>query len=257
MKVFISWSGEPSRSVASALRRWLPLLIQDVQPWVSDEDIPSGTRWNEDIASELADTDIGIVCVTSANQSSPWLLFETGALAKRLPSARIVPIFVDVEPLEVTGPLAAFQGLPLDRNGLHRLVHDIAAASRRPLSTDALDRLFDMMWPELEDALDAAKRQSAGLPQSKRTLDEMVEELLERVRRIERNLPEVLQNFRPTANIIPGISTTPLPNAGRPGNLDSAIKAELLRAFSEDSAAVANQLQPSTEHESEKPRQSE
>jgi hypothetical protein len=73
LKIFISWSGEPSRSVAITPRHWLPQIVQHVDPWMSDEEIASGTRWNDRIAAALETTNFGIVCVTAANQHQPWL----------------------------------------------------------------------------------------------------------------------------------------------------------------------------------------
>jgi hypothetical protein len=37
MKVFISWSGEPSRTIASALNDWLEGVLPQVEPWMSDD----------------------------------------------------------------------------------------------------------------------------------------------------------------------------------------------------------------------------
>ena len=40
--VFITWSKERSKAAALALRGWLPLVIQAVEPWMSDKDIGKG-----------------------------------------------------------------------------------------------------------------------------------------------------------------------------------------------------------------------
>lgn len=42
LKVFISWSGERSKEMANALREWLPMVLQYVEPFVSDKDISAG-----------------------------------------------------------------------------------------------------------------------------------------------------------------------------------------------------------------------
>jgi hypothetical protein len=95
VRVFISWSGEPSRSVARALQDWLRLMLQSIHVWMSDDDIEAGTRWSLELAKALDEIDFGIICVTRANRRSPWLLFEAGALAKRFPAARLVPLCID------------------------------------------------------------------------------------------------------------------------------------------------------------------
>jgi hypothetical protein len=90
MKVFLSWSGEKSRAVATALRAWLPYVNAEVEPWMSESDIEPGARWSAEIAKELESTSFGIACVTSGNQGSPWLNFEAGALAKQLSTSRVI-----------------------------------------------------------------------------------------------------------------------------------------------------------------------
>src|ERR1043166_6804369 len=82
MKVFVSWAGEPSKTVALALRRWLPDVLQDVDAWMSATDLDAGVRWGRHIDAELAQSSFGVLCLTRTNQGSPWILFEAGALAK-------------------------------------------------------------------------------------------------------------------------------------------------------------------------------
>jgi hypothetical protein len=157
MRVFISWSGEPSRSVAQALRDWLPIVVQHVEPWMSDEDIESGGRWNDQIAAELEAAAYGIICLTSSNLNRPWLLFEAGALAKRFNAARVVPLLIDLKPADVAMPLASFQGRPLSQDGMLRLVTDMNAAREQPLPDQKIGQLFRAMWPVLEAQVADAK----------------------------------------------------------------------------------------------------
>lgn len=84
MKVFVSWSGERSQMLAQALRDWLPLVLHYVQPWLSEKDIDAGKRWSSEIAKQLEESNIGIICITPENIDSSWILFEAGALAKSL-----------------------------------------------------------------------------------------------------------------------------------------------------------------------------
>jgi hypothetical protein len=154
---------------------------------MSDEEIASGTRWNDEIGRSLEDTDFGIVCVTASNQHQPWLMFEAGALAKRLQTARVVPLRIDLPPAEVTGPLLAFQGRCLDREGMRKLIRDINSARDEPLADDQIDTLFDALWPKLEEQVNQAKAQAPKSDSPRRSNQDMLEELVERVRRIERN----------------------------------------------------------------------
>lgn len=52
-RVFISWSGDRSLLVATALRGWLKLVVQSIDPWFSGRDIPPGQRWGLLLDEEL------------------------------------------------------------------------------------------------------------------------------------------------------------------------------------------------------------
>jgi hypothetical protein len=56
MRVLLSWSGERSKAVAIALRRWLPRVLQASEPWMSEHDIKAGQQWANEIGTRLAST---------------------------------------------------------------------------------------------------------------------------------------------------------------------------------------------------------
>src|SRR5205809_7263974 len=97
MKIFVSWSGGVSKSLAEAVKDWLLILFPTFDIWISTEDIRAGDRWFHELTSRLSQTDFGIICLTKENLQSAWLLFEAGALSKSMDAGRIVPLLADVE----------------------------------------------------------------------------------------------------------------------------------------------------------------
>ena len=112
MKVFIGWGGDRSKAAAIALRNWLPRVLQDVKPWMSEIDIGAGARWGPEVDRELSDTKFGILCVTADNAETPWLLFEAGAVAKTVDKqTRVVPYLIDFNQAELPdGPAYQVSG---------------------------------------------------------------------------------------------------------------------------------------------------
>jgi TIR domain len=157
MKVFISWSGDVSRAVAVALREWLPLVLQIVEPYVSSEDIEKGARWSAEVAQQLNETAFGVLCVTASNVGSPWLNFEAGALSKSIDTSRVSPFLLDLRPTELIGPLAQFQATLPQLDDITRLLKSINSATGRPIDETLLIRSVDMWWPELEERLNAIR----------------------------------------------------------------------------------------------------
>ena len=89
MNVFISWSGERSKAIATILTNWLPQVIQALKPWMSDRSISPGASWYVELERALEACQYAIVCVTPENSNAPWLMFEAGALSRAYNKTRL------------------------------------------------------------------------------------------------------------------------------------------------------------------------
>lgn len=156
LKIFISWSGNKSREVAKALREWIPMVIQVVEPYVSSEDIYKGERWSHDVSDELEKSYFGIVCVTKENINAPWIQFEAGALSKTIESSRVCPFLFDVKISEVSDPFKQFQATTFKKEDIKKLITSInQVCTTGSLEENRLDTVFEAFWPRLESNLNA------------------------------------------------------------------------------------------------------
>jgi hypothetical protein len=154
MKVFLSWSGDASHKVALILREWLPAVIQSIEPYVSSEDIDKGARWSTDIASELADSSYGILCVTKDNLHAPWLTFEAGALSKTMDKSFVSPFLFDIKRSEVNGPILQFQSTVFQKDDIKKLLVSLnKAGTEGQLNDEKLDKALEVWYPDLESNL--------------------------------------------------------------------------------------------------------
>ncbi len=189
MEIFISWSGERSLAVAKSLRNWLPKVIQVLRPWISAQDIDKGSRWLIELSEKLKDTNFGIICLTSENLNEPWLLFEAGALSKAIETTFVCPILLDIEPSEVKGPLSQFQLTKYQKNEMLALLQTINnVLENGRIADDFLYETFQLWWPKLESEIgkiSICDSQST----SRRDDHDILEELLQIVRSISRQLP--------------------------------------------------------------------
>lgn len=189
MKVFISWSGSRSETVARKLRDWLPDIIQSVRPWMSEVDISPGARWGNEVERELTESRFGILCLTRENLTAPWILFEAGALAKTIQDTFVCPYLIDLEPVDIpAGPLTQFQAKRAHENGTWELVERInASLNDGALSAARLRRVFDPHWPAMKAVIDQA---AAGAPivRQQRSPEDVAAETLELVRAISRRI---------------------------------------------------------------------
>lgn len=162
MKVFISWSGPLSKSIAHAVRDWLPVLFSGVEFFVSDVDIDKGVRSTHRLSEELENSNCGIICITASNIDRPWILFEAGALSKISSIGKVLTLLIDIDHGEIplSNPLRDFQATAINQDDIWRLVLSInksLCSDASPVENETVLRhRFDLAWPNLNDALDSA-----------------------------------------------------------------------------------------------------
>lgn len=188
MKVFLSWSGAKSRKLAEVLNTWLPSVIQNVEPYYTPDDVQKGTRWNSEIAGELEECSIGILCLTRANLVAPWVMFEAGALSKKVDESRVCPLLFEVEPSDVIGPLVSLQATKFERDEMLRILRTInAELGDGGLKDNVLLNVFEKWWPDLSSEVESIMAQSDDESESSvRTEREILEEVLELTRSFTR-----------------------------------------------------------------------
>ena len=198
MKVFICWSGELSRGVAGILRAKLPCIIQTLDVFMSDRDLESGGRWGADLAAQLDDSSFGIMCLTPDNLRTPWIMFEAGALTKHSDGLACGLLLGGLEPSDVTEPLTLFQHQRFTEDGVGRLLRDINKRLPTPIEDGPLADIFGKFWPEIEAGYQAELVDNAGsAARAPRRPEDMLEELVNRVRAIERSVDRDRRTLAP------------------------------------------------------------
>lgn len=156
MKVFISWSGQTSKNIAEIFRQWIPSVIQVVKPYYSPDDIAKGTRWETEVAKELDESKVGIICLTKENLQSPWIMFEAGALSKNIDKSKVCPLLFGVEPTDIQGPLVQFQAAKFNKEEMKKVVKMINnELGELALTTEVFENVFEMWWPKLNERIEA------------------------------------------------------------------------------------------------------
>jgi len=158
-KVFISWSGEESKShqMAQVLFEWIPEVFQSVECYISSHSIAKGTRWSIDLAEELEKSSFAIVCVTKESMNSSWLNFEAGALSKSIANSYVVPFLLDLEKSDIKGPLSQFQAVSFDEKDMKKLIKTMYKAFKINTSKKIILKNFDREFSTLKERLEELK----------------------------------------------------------------------------------------------------
>ncbi|CAE6858202.1 hypothetical protein R69746_07683 [Paraburkholderia aspalathi] len=195
MRVFLSWSGDLSKQVATAFSGFLQRVIQSAKPWISAGGIPSGGVWFTEIMNQLNDSQIGVLFVTQENKTNPWLMFEAGAIAKGLPQNRVCALLIDCKPEDIKPPLSQFQLTLWQKEGVLELLRTInAGLGENRLADDVLKDVMEAQWIKFETEVTALMQAKPAKKTPERSERELLVEILETVRAMERtrNLPHGL-----------------------------------------------------------------
>lgn len=190
MKVFMSWSGQQSYAVADALGDYLRRVIQSLEPFLSSE-IGKGARWNDEVAGHLEARKVGVVCLTPSNLTSPWVLFEAGALSK-LRDGHVCTFLSGLKPSQIEPPLGIFQATQDNQEDILKLLRTVNAIARREgeskLGDEELVEFANAWWPTLEKRLKEAAALEASSDAPVRESREILEEILAIVRSTDRRM---------------------------------------------------------------------
>lgn len=246
MRVFLSWSGNRSEHVAELLRDWLPLVIQDADPFMSKHDIDLGSRWAKELDEQMEATDFGILCLTEEAKTAPWVLHEAGALAKSINESQVIPLLIGIDESDVDWPLARFQATQLSRDGMRKVLGQIRSALKeQKLSEKQLDRAFEKWWNDFEEGLKALPDPEKSQKKTEKGMDERLNEIHELVRGIARGSQEkLLENVldrldKLERQIVPTSGGTWPPPSGSPfsaspGTQDKGLPFRMPSPFGEE-----------------------
>lgn len=158
MKVFVSWSGDLSHSIAEILSVWLPKFLPVTDVWVSSHDVQNGRVWAVELSRQLQICDAGILCLTRENARRPWINFEAGAIWKSYDSSLVCPLLIDIGTDALPGCLQQFQAADLTVTGLGSLLRSLNRKAQNPIGEAELGATLQAQWPAMHDAFKSAQK---------------------------------------------------------------------------------------------------
>ncbi len=167
MKIFFSWSGDLSESLADTFRVWLPNILPSAEIYFTPK-TKKGSPWFIEMNSELKATDVGILFLTRSNIESPWVTYEAGAITNSPKESRVCPLLFGLEPEDLPAPLQHFQTTKFEKEDFHVLLKTInSSSSKHQRAREGVDKDFESHWPKLyqdfQGLLESARAEEAAV----------------------------------------------------------------------------------------------
>lgn len=199
MKIFFSWSGNKSHEIAKILSEWIPCVVQAAEKWISSKDIDRGAMWFGEIAEQLKDSNFGIVVLTKENQNKPWLMFESGALYKGLLESRICTFLVDlsVRDIDTESPIRQVNHTVIEKESIFSLIKTInKCVENGSIPEENLKRLFDAMWPTLEEQINIILESEPVSSGNERKDTDVLNDILENILVVNKKTDLIMRERR-------------------------------------------------------------
>lgn len=155
LRIMISWSGSLSRDIGILLRELFSVTNQAASVFMGADDIQVGDDWKQAIMDMSASCQLAIICVTSENCTSPWIMYEIGALSQKkdqLTENSVIPLLIDTDIVSLkASPLLQYQTCNLSKEGIYKLVYSVNEKLPTPIMGSKLNELFNTIWPSFEE----------------------------------------------------------------------------------------------------------
>lgn len=226
--IFISWSKQPANDIATYLEKLLCGIFAspNIEFFISSSSITAGERFRNNIDENLENSDFGILILTKDNYGSEWIMFESGALSKKIKNSRIIPILFTREKNKIESPISSFNYVRYSKDEFLKLLISIEKVlynygEKDKIKKDKLDQLefsLNKHWDSFVKGVDDALEKHASTSNVEAIREDIANFMLDEnaydivLSKRETHLQELLSNLENDTSkrliIVGGISTT-------------------------------------------------
>jgi hypothetical protein len=117
------------------------------------------------------------------------VLFEAGALSKKVRESRVCTYLLDLTEGDISGPLGKFQHTRADKDDTRALLETLNnMMGDGRLDNDRFRQTYEQWWPDLANRIEAARNLEPSQKQDGRTMEEKVDDVLLELRALQRTI---------------------------------------------------------------------